>query len=73
MFPDRLPEMCIRLHGVEGTRLVLDPFMGTGSTAVAATRLGVRFLGFEIDPEYVDLAGERVAEAQEARHRTRGV
>ena len=72
VFPDRLPEMCIRLHGMDETSLVLDPFMGTGSTAVAATRLGVRFLGFEIDPEYVALAEERVAEALASRQRSGG-
>ena len=63
VFPDRLPEMCILLHGVDETKLVLDPFMGTGSTAVAAVRLGVRFIGFEIDTEYVQIAEERVTEA----------
>ncbi len=52
-FPVRLPEWCIRLHGLERTKLVLDPFMGIGSTAVAAKQLGVNYVGFEIDPEYV--------------------
>ncbi len=69
VFPDRLPEMCIRLHGVERTGLVMDPFMGVGSTAVAAVRLGVRFLGFEIDSGYVSIAEERVAEAMALRGR----
>ena len=57
-FPPQLAEMCIRLHGLgEGERpLVLDPFMGSGSTAVAAQRLGCDYVGFEIDPEYVKLA-----------------
>jgi site-specific DNA-methyltransferase (adenine-specific) len=61
-FPDRLPEMCIRLHGCDKTTVVLDPFMGIGSTAVAAARLGVRFIGFEIDAEYRAVAHERLAE-----------
>ena len=51
-FPVKLPEMCIRLHGVERTKLVLDPFVGIGSSAVAAVRLGVGFVGFEMDEEY---------------------
>jgi DNA modification methylase len=41
--------------------------MGTGSTAVASVRLGVPFLGFEIDPEYVEIAGERIAEELESK------
>lgn len=61
-FPDKLPEMCIRLHGCDETTVVLDPFMGIGSTAVAATRLGVRFIGFEIDAEYRAVAHERIKE-----------
>ena len=57
------------LHGVDETTLVLDPFMGTGSTAVAAVRLGVRFIGFEIDTEYVQIAEERVTEAVALKQR----
>ena len=63
VYPDRLPEMCIKLHGVDETTVVMDPFMGTGSTAVASVRMGVRFLGFEIDTEYVEIAEERIAQA----------
>ena len=55
-FPIKLPEMCIKDHGVNKTELVLDPFMGSGSTAVACVRLGVNFIGFEIDPYYSDIA-----------------
>jgi site-specific DNA-methyltransferase (adenine-specific) len=54
--------MCIRDHGVERIRLVLDPFMGIGATAVACVRLGLPFIGFEIDPEYIAIAEERIAE-----------
>jgi site-specific DNA-methyltransferase (adenine-specific) len=71
VFPDRLPEMCIQLHGVDETTVVLDPFMGAGSTAVAAIRSGVRFVGFEIDPDYVEIAGERIAEAVALKDRAR--
>jgi site-specific DNA-methyltransferase (adenine-specific) len=51
-FPVQLPERCIRLHGLERTRLVLDPFLGLGHTALACRDLGVDFVGFEIDPHY---------------------
>lgn len=43
---------------------ILDPFMGSGSTGVAAVRLGRPFVGVEIDPEYFDTACRRVEEAQ---------
>ena len=62
-FPDRLPEMCIRLHGLWRGRplVVLDPFMGTGTTALAAGRLGCRYVGFELSGEYLDIARQRLA------------
>jgi site-specific DNA-methyltransferase (adenine-specific) len=57
-FPVKLPEMCIKLHG--NSKIVLDPFVGIGSTAVAAIRMGVSFIGFEIDQEYLDIAAARI-------------
>ena len=59
-FPVALPERCIRLHGVTGA-IVLDPLMGTGTTLVAAARLGCIGIGFEIDPDYVRVALERLS------------
>ena len=55
-FPVKLPDMCIRLHGISRVRRVLDPFVGLGSTAVAAHRLGVACVGFDIDRYYLDVA-----------------
>jgi len=59
-FPPKLPEMCIKLHGLKKTQLVLDPFMGIGSTAIACVRLGVDYIGFEIDEFYVKIAERRI-------------
>jgi DNA modification methylase len=59
-FPVELPEQLIRLYTFADD-LVLDPFMGSGSALVAAARLGRRFIGYDIDPEYVELARQRVA------------
>jgi site-specific DNA-methyltransferase (adenine-specific) len=67
VFPVKLPEMCVRLHGLSRTHLVLDPFLGTGSTALAADRLNVRFVGFEIDPYYLDLARCNIERQRETR------
>jgi len=44
---------------------VLDPFMGSGSTLVAAARTGRRYVGYDLDPDYVEIARERVAAASE--------
>jgi len=61
VFPVKLPEMCIKLHGYTKDTLVLDPFMGTGSTAIACQTLGVQYIGFEIDTTYVGLATKRLS------------
>jgi site-specific DNA-methyltransferase (adenine-specific) len=52
-YPIKLPLMCIKLHGTERTKLVMDPFMGIGNTAIAAQRLGIDYIGFEIDESYI--------------------
>jgi site-specific DNA-methyltransferase (adenine-specific) len=62
-FPPELPEWCLRLHGVARTRRAVDPFVGIGSSAVAATRVGVDFVGFDVDAEYLDVAARRVRSA----------
>lgn len=43
--------------------VVLDPFMGSGTTGVAATRLGRRFVGIELEPTYFEIACRRISEA----------
>jgi site-specific DNA-methyltransferase (adenine-specific) len=66
-FPVELPLRLIELYTYEGD-LVLDPFLGSGSAAVAAARAGRRYAGYDIDPEYVTIARGRVEE-EEARLR----
>jgi len=60
--PDTLAGLFIRLHS-QPDDLVLDPFMGAGSTATAAIRLGRRFIGVEMDHRWFDMACERVSAA----------
>ena len=63
-FPVELPRRLIELYTYRGD-LVLDPFLGSGSTAVAALRTGRHYVGFDTDAAYVDLAERRlVAERQ---------
>lgn len=58
-FPVELPERLIHLHTFRDD-LVLDPFMGSGTTAVAAIRTERHFVGYDTDPDYVERARARV-------------
>ncbi|MGH6925524.1 MAG: DNA-methyltransferase [Propylenella sp.] len=60
-FPVALPTRCIRLHGKKDA-VVLDPFLGIGSTLLAAQRLGCRGIGIEIDAGYAESAAWRLRE-----------
>ena len=60
--PQAVMERIIRASSNPGD-LVVDPFMGTGSSGVAAVRLGRSFLGFELSPQYAKAAEGRIAEA----------
>ena len=66
-FPTELPEWCVRLHGLARTRQVVDPFVGIGASAVAAARLGLDFVGFDLDAGYLEVAARRVREELAAR------
>jgi len=58
-FPPKLPEMCLKLHGLDRLRVVADPFLGLGSTAVACAQLGISFVGIEMDARYLKEAIDR--------------
>lgn len=61
VFPEKLIVDCIKA-GCSENGIVLDPFMGSGTTAVAARKLGRNYLGFELNPEYIQIAEDRLTE-----------
>lgn len=64
--PTQKPVALMRwcLGFVPNARTILDPFMGSGTTGVAAVQMGRSFIGIEIDPGYFDIACKRIEEAQ---------
>lgn len=58
-FPPKIPEQCLKLHGISRAGTVLDPFLGLGSTAIAAAALGRDVIGIEMDAEYLKVAEKR--------------
>lgn len=65
VFPESLVEPCV-LAGSPKGGVVLDPFMGSGTTGVVAQRLGRRFIGIDINPDYCRMAAGRIAEGKGA-------
>ncbi len=65
-FPVELPGRLIQLYSFKGD-VVLDPFMGSGQTAIAAHKAGRHYIGYELNPEYVSLANARIMKASSAR------
>ena len=64
-FPVELAARVIQLYSYVGD-VVLDPFLGSGTTAVASVKHGRRYAGFEIDDTYFQLAQKRIADAQKS-------
>jgi modification methylase len=62
-FPEELPHRLIQLYSFQGD-IVLDPFLGSGTTSLAAQRSGRRYVGYDTSPEYIALAEKRLAQAE---------
>jgi DNA modification methylase len=58
-FPEEIPEICIKAGSKVGDT-ILDPFMGAGTTALVARKLERKFIGFELNPKYVEIANNRL-------------
>jgi DNA modification methylase len=63
VFPENLPKWFIKLFTQQG-EIVLDPFIGSGTTAVAAIKLGREFIGIEKDKEFIDISRKRIDNLQ---------
>jgi len=59
-FPEELPYRLIQLYSFKGD-IILDPFMGSGTTAISSIKSDRKFVGYDISQEYVDLAGKRIS------------
>jgi DNA modification methylase len=59
-FPVPLVDRLVRLLSYRGD-VILDPFLGSGTTAVAALNAGRHYVGYEVNPEYISLAEQRIA------------
>jgi site-specific DNA-methyltransferase (adenine-specific)/modification methylase len=60
--PVSLMEWCLGF--VPKAETILDPFMGSGTTGVAAVQMGRKFIGIEREPKYFDIACKRIEDAQ---------
>ena len=58
-YPPKLVETCL-LAGCPEGGIVLDPFMGSGTTGMVASQMGRHFVGVELNPEYTELAYKRI-------------
>ena len=63
-FPEELPNRLIKLFSFTND-IVIDPFMGSGTTAIAAIKNNRNFVGYEINKEYINLANNRILNLKE--------
>ena len=63
MFPEELPRRCIQMLSYKKD-VVLDPFVGVGTTAIVAKSLGRKYIGIDLSPDYCEIAQERLKECE---------
>jgi|GEM_PF-144482 len=74
-FPVEIPSMCIKLHGLNRVKTVLDPFLGIGNTAIACRDLSnkfltdMKFIGYDIDDYYIKYIMEKIPYYTEAKNK----
>lgn len=67
IFPEELPKRCAKMFSYEGD-VILDPFMGSGTTGIVCVKHNRKFIGIELDESYYDVANKRI---KSAYHRKR--
>ena len=63
VFPETIPELCIKASTKKGD-IVLDPFMGSGTTAVVAKKLERKWIGIELNPDYAKIIRDRTCQEE---------
>lgn len=63
VFPEQIPANCIKAGSKEGD-VILDPFLGSGTTAQVAKKLGRKYIGIELNPDYLPLINRRLAQEE---------
>jgi DNA modification methylase len=66
VFPNELPKLCLE-HFTKENDVVLDPFMGSGTTAVECIAMNRKYIGFEINKDYVEISEKRIFEKQQQK------
>jgi len=64
-FPKQLVKQCINISSIKNG-IILDPFLGSGTTGIVAKESGFNFIGIEIDKDYFDLSGHNIQEASKS-------
>lgn len=59
-FPIKLVEDCIKFSNLNEGSLLIDPFMGSGTSAISALNCGLNYIGFDIDDDYINFANDRI-------------
>lgn len=65
-FPEQLPDMCIKYSGIAAKSIVYDPFVGTGTTVLAAMKNNMIGIGTDLDQEYLEFARHRIQHYQDS-------
>jgi site-specific DNA-methyltransferase (adenine-specific) len=67
-YPIKLVEDCIKFSGIKKGGILLDPFMGSGTSAISSLKCGLNYIGYDIDKDYVNFATDRINDYLKTKH-----